>query len=46
MAGYLGRAHRVTRTRLEAKGYGETALAEPAEPASPRNRRVEVRTLR
>ena len=46
VAGYLGRAHRVARARLEAKGYGETALAEPAEPASPRNRRVEVRTLR
>jgi outer membrane protein OmpA-like peptidoglycan-associated protein len=46
VAGYLGRAHRVARTRLEAKGYGETALAEPAEPTSPRNRRVEVRTLR
>jgi hypothetical protein len=46
VAAYLGRAHRVPKTRLEAKGYGETALAEPAEPASPRNRRVEVRTLR
>jgi OOP family OmpA-OmpF porin len=43
---YLGRAHRVARSRLEANGYGETALAEPAEPTSPRNRRVEVRTLR
>jgi outer membrane protein OmpA-like peptidoglycan-associated protein len=46
VAAYLGRAHRVPKARLEAKGYGETALAEPAEPASPRNRRVEVRTLR
>ena len=46
VVGYLGRAHRVARSRLEASGYGETALAEPAEPTSPRNRRVEVRTLR
>jgi len=46
VAAYLGRAHRVPKARLEAKGYGETALAEPAEPTSPRNRRVEVRTLR
>lgn len=45
VAGYLGRAHRVAKGRLEAKGYGETRLAEPAAPTSERNRRVEVRTL-
>lgn len=46
VVGYLGKAHRVGKGRLESRGYGETALAVPAEPASARNRRVEVRTIR
>lgn len=42
---YLARNHGVPAERLAAAGYGEKQLADPADPTSGRNRRVEVRTL-
>jgi OmpA-OmpF porin, OOP family len=43
---YLARAHGIPAERLAAIGYGETQLADPQDPTSGRNRRVEVRTVR
>jgi flagellar motor protein MotB len=40
---YLTRGHAIAPDRLEAVGYGEARLADPADPASGKNRRVEVR---
>ena len=40
---YLTRGHAIAPDRLEAVGYGEAQLADRADPASGKNRRVEVR---
>lgn len=44
VVGYLTDEHQIDPERLQAEGYGETALVDQAEPMSPMNRRVEVRT--
>jgi outer membrane protein OmpA-like peptidoglycan-associated protein len=43
---YLIERHGIPRERLAAVGLGERELADPADPASAANRRVEIRTLR
>lgn len=43
---YLIARHGISRERLAALGLGERELADPADPASAANRRVEIRTLR
>ncbi|MCX8100824.1 MAG: OmpA family protein [Geminicoccaceae bacterium] len=43
---YLEARHGIARARLAALGLGERELADPSDPASAANRRVEVRTLR
>lgn len=43
---YLAARHGIARARLAALGLGERELADPSDPASAANRRVEVRTLR
>jgi outer membrane protein OmpA-like peptidoglycan-associated protein len=40
---FLTDAYSIAPNRLEAVGYGEAQLADPANPASGNNRRVEVR---
>jgi OmpA-OmpF porin, OOP family len=40
---YLTHGHAIAPDRLEAVGYGEAQLLDPANPASGKNRRVEVR---
>lgn len=45
VAGYLAREHGIAPGRLAAAGRGEREPADPADPTSGRNRRVEVRTL-
>jgi OOP family OmpA-OmpF porin len=45
VAGYLAREHGIAPGRLAAEGRGEREPADPADPTSGRNRRVEVRTL-
>jgi outer membrane protein OmpA-like peptidoglycan-associated protein len=42
---YLSEGHGIAIERLEAMGFGERELADPAHPRSGINRRVEVRTL-
>lgn len=39
---HLVEVHGIARERLQARGCGERLLADPADPQSPRNRRVEV----
>lgn len=43
VVGYLVTEYSITQNRLEAVGYGEEMLFDPANPASGKNRRVEVR---
>lgn len=45
VADYLRRAHGIPAERLTALGLGRRELADPSDPASAANRRVEVRTL-
>ena len=45
VAGYLESKFGVAPKRLEARGYGKSQLIDPANPASPKNRRVEIVTL-
>ena len=40
---FLTQGYSIAPYRLEAVGYGEAQLADPADPASGKNRRVEVR---
>ena len=40
---FLTQGYSIAPDRLEAVGYGEAQLADPADPASGKNRRVEVR---
>ena len=42
---YLERVHGISRARLVSEGLGEEDLAEPSNPASAANRRVEVVNL-
>lgn len=44
VASYLSDSFGIERRRLEAVGYGERELADPANPTSGQNRRVEIRT--
>lgn len=46
VAAYLQERHGISDSRLEALGLGETALANPADPGSDANRRVEIKTMR
>ncbi len=46
VVGYLTSAHDIGPDRLEAIGYGERELLDPARPSSGVNRLVEVRTVR
>ena len=43
VVGYLVTEYSITPTRLEAVGFGEEALMDPANPGSGNNRRVEVK---
>ncbi len=43
---YLVERHGIDPSRLDAEGYGESQLADPNNPTSARNRRVEVITIR
>jgi outer membrane protein OmpA-like peptidoglycan-associated protein len=43
---YLSEGFQIERDRLDAVGFGERELLDPANPASGENRRVEVRTQR
>jgi outer membrane protein OmpA-like peptidoglycan-associated protein len=43
VVGYLVTEYSITPMRLEPVGFGEEALMDPANPASGKNRRVEVR---
>lgn len=45
VAGYLERQFGIEPQRLEPRGYGKSRLLDVAEPASARNRRVEIVTL-
>lgn len=45
VAAYLAEAHRVEPDRLEPVGFGKRELAQPDDPLSWVNRRVEVRTV-
>jgi OOP family OmpA-OmpF porin len=42
---YLTRSYGISTARLEALGLGESQLADPSNPESAVNRRVEIRTL-
>ena len=44
VVGYLVTEYSITPTRLQAVGFGEEDLIDPANPASGKNRRVEVKT--
>jgi outer membrane protein OmpA-like peptidoglycan-associated protein len=45
VTGYLEQSYGIDPARLEPRGYGKSQLIDPANPTSPRNRRVEVITL-
>jgi OmpA-OmpF porin, OOP family len=45
VASYLANQHGVDSQRLEAIGLGEREMADPQDPKSGANRRVEIRTL-
>jgi outer membrane protein OmpA-like peptidoglycan-associated protein len=42
---YLSEHFGIARDRLLGRGYGETFLADPEDPADPQNRRVEIMNL-
>ena len=42
---YLSDHFGISRDRLLGRGYGETFLADPQDPADPQNRRVEIMNL-
>jgi outer membrane protein OmpA-like peptidoglycan-associated protein len=42
---YLSDHFGISRARLLGRGYGETFLADPEDPAGPENRRVEIMNL-
>jgi outer membrane protein OmpA-like peptidoglycan-associated protein len=42
---YLSDHYGISRARLLGRGYGETFLADPEDPAGPENRRVEIMNL-
>ena len=45
VASYLASQHGIESQRLEAIGFGEREMADPQDPSSGVNRRVEIRTL-